>query len=266
MRANLKAYGGPVMMIAITPPGVERLPWACPRDHDHSGPRGCQIDEFAADEWALAAPKRWSELRQAARVATLRAVGFKPTLLERVWEPQKRGVPHLHIVLGMGSEPEKIAAHRFLDELQRLAGEYDFGFVQLHRKEMGPADCARYLVGYLLGRSKHKGTIRDNIAHPRMPRSLIWVTPKLTSETLVTMRRMRYVRWAMAALDGRCSILPSLRGQMLVDVAQLLVVFYRRGRSREEDDDERDRHFQRFCSLLRAMRRAADLQPMPAAA
>jgi hypothetical protein len=210
LRVNLVEYGGPVMMIAITAPGADRLPWACSRDHVHSGPKGCEVDAQAADAWAANCCKAWKQLRDDARVATLRALALKPSLLIRAWEPQKRGVPHIHVVLGMGSEAEKVAAHRFLDELTARVGEHDFGFVQLYRREMGAADAARYLVGYLMGRSKHKGTIRDNISHPRMPRSLIWLTPNLTLVTFCTMRRLRMVRWYLAALRGKATVLPRL--------------------------------------------------------
>ena len=220
MRVNLTEYGGPVMMIAITPPGVDRLPWACSRDHVHSGAKGCQIDPEAGDEWAGNCRKAWGRLRDDARIATIRALGLKPTLLLRVWEPQKRGVPHLHIVLGMGSESEKIAAHRFVDELDCRASLHDFGYLQRKRNLMGAHDAARYLVGYLMGRSRHKGTIRENIDHPRMPKSLIWLTPTLTKVTFCTMRRLRVMRWYFAALRGKASVVPRLGPDEMYEVAR----------------------------------------------
>lgn len=257
MRANLEAYGGPVMMVAITPPGTDRLPWACTKEHDHAGPKGCKVDDEAADEWSYTARGNWKHLREAARKATLDAVGLKPTLIERVWEPQKRGIPHLHIVLGMATEPEKIAAHRFVDELDARAAEYDFGFVQQKRKVMGAAEASRYLVGYLLGRSKRKGTIRENIADPRMPRSLIWLTPALTSlkrgGTGVTMRTLRYINWYFAALRGRCAVYPRLYGDIMFTVARVAAkVEPKKARAPGEDDEA---SFNRHVGNLKLMRR-----------
>lgn len=256
MRANLEAYGGPVMMIAITPPGKHVLPWNCPKDHEHRK-HGCKVKRDYADVWAAHAPANWKKLREDARIATLRATGIKPTLIERVWEPQKRGVPHLHIVLGMGSELEKVAAHHFLDELEARSREHNFGFVQLHRNEMGAREAARYLVGYLLGRSRRKGTIRENIADPRMPRSLIWLTPRLTSHTLVTMRRLRYARWYFAARARKVFAYPQLRGQMLVDVANVCSRIDPRRAGRAQDDEPPDAFFAEHFGTLVLMRRLA---------
>ncbi len=259
MHTNLRHYAGAVRMVAITAPGADALPWSgwrrdpktgrvrpCPPSHAHSGARGCLVESQAANEWSESVTQRWKELREAARKATLDALGLKPTLLLRVWEPQKRGVPHLHVVLGVRTEAEKIAAERFRQELDERASHYGFGFVQRHVHETGPRQAARYLVGYLLGRSKRKTGIRENIADARMPRSLIWLTPDLTigplvagrrtGGTLCTMRRLRYARWYFAAFSGRSSQWPCLRGQVAVDIARVVTLLERqRGRQREDD-------------------------------
>ena len=257
MRVNLKEYGGPVMMIAITAPGADRLPWACSRDHVHSGTKGCEVDPEAANAWAANCRKAWSRLRDDARVATIRALNVKPKLLLRVWEPQKRGVPHLHVVLGMGTELEKIAAHRFVDELAARASAHDFGFVEggtdrSKRREVGPADAARYLVGYLQGRSKHKGTIRDNIAHPRMPRQLIWLTPTLTAVTFCTMRRLRTLRWYLAALRGKAPIAPRLYAGEMYKVARA-ATYVKAAVDDRAPPPERELLFRQHLSALRLM-------------
>lgn len=252
--SNLAAYDGPVALVSITAPGADLLPWACSRPHVHSGTKGCRVEEFAADEWALAARDNWRRLRDAARASVKRAgLPTGSLVLQRVWEPQKRGVPHLHVVVGLGSEPEKVAARRFVDELHRLAPEYFFGFVDRKLAPIGAREAARYLAGYLLGRSRKKGTVRENIADPRMPRSLIWLTPVLTRRTLVTMRRLRYARWYFAALSGRCSIYPELYGDNLLAVARVTVYLEKQRPNPPPIDDERA--FQRACSLLRSMRR-----------
>lgn len=255
-QTNFEHFGAPVVMVTITAPGQDRLPWdeehepcARRRRHVHSGPRGCRVQQRAAREWSDTLSWRWAKLRGAARLATQRQLkrtsgelGPPPALLERAYEPQKRGVPHLHVVLGYGTEDQKNAAHVFVGELKRLAADYDFGFadgrgkkagvhgrgvVERHGVELRPMsgeDAARYLANYLTGRnSKKKNTIRENISDPVMPTSLIWLTPALssssTSERLqamrtrlgvtcgtgVTMRWLRRARWLWSALKGRCT-------------------------------------------------------------
>lgn len=226
LAVNLDAVGRPVATIAITGPGADRLPWDehyCTvergrRPHRHSGPGGCRVQERALREWCDTLSYRWQLFRQAARIATKRELGYAPAwIVARVWEPQKRGVPHLHLVVPFGTGAEKLAAWSFLKHLRRLAPEYDFGEVQRRRgrelKDRGPdlqplegREAARYLASYLAGRRAKKGSIRENIADPRLPRSLLWLTPKLTRGTLVTMRTLRRARHLWAHLDGRCEL------------------------------------------------------------
>ncbi|HVM69989.1 MAG TPA: hypothetical protein VM204_09185 [Gaiellaceae bacterium] len=310
-QGNLEHLGGPVVMISITPPGVDVLPWACTREHRDregnvvpcSGKRGCMVEPEAADAWAEhARTVGWKKLRDAARLAVKRAdLPVAGLVVERVWEPQKRGVPHLHVISSARTPIEYAAANRFAEELARLAPLHGFGFVdrgkriadqacpvrnhrdrgQLHActcahslPRISAYDARRYLVSYLTGRSKKKGTIRDNIAHPRMPKSLWWLTPALSSfstgeriegmrerlgvrgGTGLTMRRLRYARWAFAARDGRCSVLPRLRGQDLIEVAQVCVRLEpRKSRAPGESPEQA---FRRWFDLLRLMRQ---LQP-----
>ncbi len=260
METNLAAYGGPVVMLTITAPGEERLPWdeehcAHRRKHRHRGPSGCRVQQRAAREWSDTLSWRWAKLRGAAQLATSRAVGSSATILERAYEPQKRGVPHLHVVLGYRTEAEQRAAHVFVGHVKRLIGDYDFGFADGRGKKRGvqsrPARekfgvelrpmtgeaAARYLANYLTGRAgraKKKATIRENIAAPVMPRSLLWLTPKLTSKpeaitsdgrpTGVTMRMLRRARQLYAAAKGYCEF-PKWRD--VQDAAQTGLVYRR---------------------------------------
>lgn len=274
---NTAHYNGSVMLLSITAPGQDRLPWSCDRDHVHSGKRGCRVKDDAADMWAAEAPGNWRALRDAARLATKRALGVAPTILSRVWEPQKRGVPHLHVVLGVRTFLERRAADHFAAEVERLAPEYLFGEQVQLTKAMTAREAARYLCGYLLGRSKKKGTIRENIADPRMPRSLVWSTPALSSlsssprivamreridvaqGTGITIRTLRYARWALAVRNGRCAVFPKLYGEKMLTVARVLVRLDQSGRHAREDDDEE--LFQTWTRVLRAMRHADELRP-----
>lgn len=224
---NLEHYNGPVALVSITAPGADVLPWSCGRDHKHSGPRGCRVKADAADVWASNVTANWSALRDAARRAVARAGHEPPPILERVWEPQKRGVPHLHIVLGVATHAEREAARCYVDELARLAPAYLFGFVDRKLAPIHARDASRYLTNYLLGRSSSKSTIRENIADPRMPRSLVWITPRLTSATKVTMRNLRRARWVLASLAGNCLVHPSIRPEDSYDVAAACVALDR---------------------------------------
>lgn len=213
LAVNLTHVGGPVATLAITGPGRERLPWDeehCRRRgvgprHVHSGKRGCRAEQRPVRVWCETLSYRWQLLRQAARIATKRELGYAPPwVLARVWEPQKRGVPHLHLVLPYGTWQEMHAADVFRKHLARLAADYDFGRVQPKLRAIEGREAARYVASYLAGRSSRKSSIRENIADPTLPRSLLWLTPRLTRETLVTMRTLRRARHLWAALDGRC--------------------------------------------------------------
>src|SRR5581483_9145233 len=98
-------------------------------------------------------------------------------ILERVWEPQKRGAPHLHLVVPYGTPRERKVAQIFRAELARLAPKYGFGHVQGKLAPISGEDAARYLASYLTGRRRKKSSIRENIADPRLPKSLLWETP-----------------------------------------------------------------------------------------
>lgn len=305
---------GAVVMIAITPPGKnDGLPWGCTKEHrsrdgkslpHNPGKFGCQAEHEAADRWAGERGKtvatNWKKLRDAARLATKRD-GF-PTaalVIERVYEPQKRGVPHLHVIAGARTPIEYAAANVFAAHLERLASRHNFGRVDRGKRtpdarcpignhkaatvaeiqactcgyahpKVSAQEARRYLVNYLTGRSKKKGSIRENISHPRMPRSLWWVTPALTSlstyeriegmrerlgvvgGTGVTMRRLRYVRWYFAALARRVPIFPRLFGQDMLDVALVCARLEpKKARAPGETDEQAVR---RHVSNLRMMR------------
>jgi hypothetical protein len=262
---NLQFHGRDVAMITITAPGAEALPWdttscAIKKPHRCEGPRGCKVDGAAAREWADTAPHRWTQLRQAARIATKRRMGAAPLLLGRVWEPQKRGVPHLHVMVSCGGEDELEVADAFRAELARLAAHYGFGFVDRELNPGGPRQAAGYVAEYLTGRQRRararKTTIRENIANPRMPRSLLWISPNMTRVTKVTMRTLRYVGWYYGALRGTCQLLPRLFGEKIVAVATALTYLESTGLRGPPQD--RDELFVKHFHALRVMRQVQE--------
>lgn len=257
-------------MITVTAPGVDVLPWdrsrcKLKRRHRCEGPAGCVVHDEAADAWSADASARWAKLRQAARVAAKRATPHKtpPRLLGRVWEPQKRGVPHVHVVVDCSTAELLEAAEAFRSALARLAPAYGFGRVDKDINPHGPEKAAGYVADYLTGRQRRarvkKTSIRENIADPRMPRSLLWMTPQLTRVTRVTMRTLRYVGWYWAAVRGRCDVLPRLFGEKLQKTVQALITIEsnrRRGPPLDESE-ARLRHV-RNLRLMRQLQPAYD--------
>lgn len=208
---GLEWAGVKVATIAITAPGADVLPWdedhCAPRHrgraHKHSGARGCRCEARPLREWCETLPWRWKKLREAARLATKRQLDEEgrgdvvPWVLCRVWEPQKRGAPHNHLVVPFGTPAERRAAEAFRAHLERLAPEYGFGRLQKTLKAIEGREAARYLANYLAGRTGKKSSIRQNIADPRLPKSLVWLTPVVTSVSesprMVAMRDARGV-------------------------------------------------------------------------
>jgi len=301
MLLNLERYNGPVVLVSLTPPGRDVLPWdahhcvtrcvcghddhfhdgtgpcgygecACRAyrkvrrtpDHQHGGKRGCRVEQRQAREWCETLAWRWAKLKTNAANYTRRHVGRPPTVLERVWEPQRRGVVHGHVVLGCKTAAEREAACVFLAKLAELAPSYGFGFskpsprpargvtveelarmpaveaarfVRLDLKT--PEFAARYLATYLSGRSKYKPSIRETLADPAMAYlsgastgkgertrlAFVWLTPRLTRLTFCTMRFLRRARHLWACAEARCEVLP--RWQSLEEAVKVAALFWR---------------------------------------
>lgn len=264
VRVNLGVEGR-MILVTITAPGEDVLPWDehhCAGRHRyggrHSGKRGCRVDPWRAAKWADSLTYRWQLLRNAAQQATRRALKDELGLSRQppgarlgvyVWEPQKRGVPHMHLVVAYNTAEDRRAAHVFVRELKRLAPRHEFGFVDargrkrkddprrglLHDRygvevrEIAAADAARYLSGYLTGRNPKKPTVRENIANPMLPPAIVWVSPRLTRVTGVTARMLRRARWLAAALRGRVE---EPRWHSTRDAVETAAVFLQAFRSR----------------------------------
>jgi len=89
----------------------------CSRTSPHTtavfGSSAVTVEAVAANDWNRTAAARWREPHRRARQATRREFG--PSVLSplaRVWELQKRGALHVHVVLGFNS-PLAVAAARF---------------------------------------------------------------------------------------------------------------------------------------------------------
>lgn len=250
-RLNLESFGRPVALLTITAPGADVLPWdrsRCkvrdPERHRCSGRRGCRVVDRDAREWADTANLRWGWLRRAARQAVARAGLQAPILLERVWELQLRGVPHLHLILPFGTPAERAATQRFAGELARLAPDYGWGFVDTRLQGRTAAEAAKYLSGYLVGKgSKRKASIRETAqveaerrrrGMDRLPRSLLWLTPTLTRASGITIRSLRRARHLWACAND--PFVPRPSWSSFADEVTAQIAFVRLFRGREDDE------------------------------
>lgn len=207
--ASLKAYadwycqvGGRVRMITVTAPGVDGgLPWDEAHcwhlgEHRHSGEIGCRVLPAAAGLWNENAPAWWTELHRQARQAAKRSCASSPELLVKIWEPQKRGVLHLHLVVGYTTPAERAAADRYVAELVRLAERHGFGFVDRKLEVKDPSAAAAYLSSYFVTGKGRKVALRESVQSEILPRSIFYVARWLSARSGITMRTLRLRRYA----------------------------------------------------------------------
>jgi hypothetical protein len=206
---NLAVYeGASVVLLAVTAPGADQLPWDESHcrplgDHRHSGLLGCRVDPVAAREWNQSASDRWRRLHRRAYQA-VRRHGVRCTLLVRAFERQRRGVLHIHPVLGFATPAERHAAHLYAGYLEKFAAHYGFGFTERRLRKLSRKAAAAYVSAYLVTGKKGKESLEDSVRAPDMPRSIIHVSTDLTQRSGVTMRELRFRRfvWFIARATG----------------------------------------------------------------
>lgn len=185
-------------MVTVTAPGADRLPWGCSVDHGPcSGWKGCQVEQAAADRWNESAPARWALLWQRVR-NVLRGEGL--VILAKVWEPQSRGVGHLHLVV-------PVEVHRAVVRvLKESAADYGFGFVDDGRgvRAGSPAIAAgAYVASYIGDGGKIEG-VCEAIREGVIPSRSFYVAPAISGG--ITMRHLRLRRRAWAVLHLGASV------------------------------------------------------------
>jgi hypothetical protein len=234
LRENLRAYGGLVSMTTVTAPGEEAgLVWdtarcSHPPDEACSGRKGCRVLEGAADLWNESSRKWWSELNRIAKQHAdrrLRALGYEKRggLLVYSWEMQRRGVWHLHIVLGMQTAPEREWARVYVETLRRVGPSKGFGFVD--EKPLETPREARRVAGYLskyLAKWNPDGSIEVSETVTAAGRTLPnYVSRDLTLLTGATMRGLRNARLVWAWREGFLDELRFRPGELLPAIALL---------------------------------------------
>jgi len=162
IRENLRTYGGLACMCTLTAPGQEAgLIWdrnVCthPEGVTCSGMIGCKVLPKAAELWNEHSKSWWRELNRVAKQRADRAVrqlghDYRGGLLAYEWELQKRGVSHLHFVLGMESGVERAWAFEYVKALRELGPRKGFGYVDAKplRSPQVAEKAAAYISKYL---------------------------------------------------------------------------------------------------------------------
>jgi hypothetical protein len=216
IRENLRTYGGLVAMCTLTAPGEDLgLVWDREQCRHRPGVRcsgrkfGCKVLPAAAELWNGESRGWWRELNRRAKQRADRAVrrlghDYKGGLLMYEWELQKRGVWHLHFVLGMQTAVERAWAFEYVAALRDLGPAWCFGFVDakpLHSPQ--PAERASGYLSKYLAKWRDDGSMEVTETVLAAGRTLLnYVSRKLTAESGITMRILRDVRLAWAWREG----------------------------------------------------------------
>jgi hypothetical protein len=221
-------------MTTLTAPGVDAgLVWdksRCthPPRVKCDGRKGCRVVQAAADHWNESSRAWWRELNRIAKQHAdrrLRALGYEKRggLLAYGWELQKRGVWHLHIVLGMQTAPEREWARTYVEALRTLGPSKGFGYVDEKplEKPREATHGALYLSKYI-AKWHPDGSFEVSATVTAAGRTLLtYVSRDLTALTGCTMRALRNARLVWAVREGHIDELRFAPGELLVAIALL---------------------------------------------
>lgn len=217
-RENLEAYGGLVVMTTVTAPGQDAgLVWnrsLCqhPAGERCDGRKGCKVEGGVARRWNDLSREWWRKLNHVAKLRADRALcrlgsEKKGGLLVYERELQRRGVWHLHIVVGMETAVERAWAIEYVRALRELAPRYGFGYVDA--KPLRKPEPATHVSGYLskyLAKWREDGTLEVTETVRTAGRTLInYVSRNLTARSGCTMRALRNARMVWAWREGHFS-------------------------------------------------------------
>lgn len=206
---NIRAYGGRVVLVAVTAPGADLLPWdhdACLIEgpHKHSGKLGCRVVRDVADEWNECASDEYAKLWKAATIAAdrwmRRQYGSSVKLPRRVavvWSEQRRGVWHVHEALPAATHVERQWSKLVVDYVSRASTKYAWGFVDRNPlREAARFDGSELAARYLARNAASYLSENTSEAYGLPGRSLrSYVARRLTMKTGATMRNLRRVRF-----------------------------------------------------------------------
>jgi len=130
--------------------------------------------------------------RERARRACRNDTG--PIVLASVWQLQKRGAPHIHIVVSAGDR-----GRIFASAVKECARDYGFGFVDIATRTGNAAAVGSYLSGYV----SSEGYLHPPEYLALLPSRRMYVSRELQSATGATMgvaRRLRRL-WVYGNVD-----------------------------------------------------------------
>jgi hypothetical protein len=163
----------------------------------------------AAELWNEHSKGWWRELNRVAKQRADRAIrrlghDYRGGVLLYEWELQRRGVWHLHFVLGMETSVERAWAFEYVRALREIGPSKGFGYVDA--KPLRSPQLAEKTAGYVskyLAKWNEDGSFEvAETVKAAGPSLLNYVSRRLTAKSGVTMRVLRDVRLAWAWREG----------------------------------------------------------------
>lgn len=257
-KANIEAYGGPILVVAITAPGADVLPWQVYEMVKPDTGEIVSFREVALDRqivWNATASARYARLWKAAAKSADRLLerhghrGQMPRRIAQVWAPQRRGVWHVHEALPARTAIERLWSRqvvRFIDNVRKrefaipavtrwawLVDEhrgtvrrsfYGWGFIDRNPlRELGGGGSDRSASYLARNAAEYLGQNASESARRVKGRKLrTYVSRRLTMVTGVTLTNLRRKRY-LHVLIVRGEALPSWPEDVLETVWLLLV-------------------------------------------
>lgn len=204
--ANLREFGGRFVVVAVTAPGVDVLPWDRERcliegPHKCTGTVGCRVVGDVAEEWNADANDRYQRMWKAATIAADRWVrrvhGSHVKLPRRVacaWSPQRRGVWHVHEALPYETHVERQWSRVVVEYVDRKASSYGWGNLDRNPLREGGRAADRAASYLAFNASAY---LSENANERTLPGRQLrsYVARRLTMKTGVTIRNLRRVRY-----------------------------------------------------------------------
>jgi hypothetical protein len=124
-------------------------------------------------------------------------------VLDRTYEYQRRGLLHVHVVLGLATPAQRHAAMLYVAKLEELRSAWGFGFLDEKLSSIPGQRAAAYLSSYLVTGKGHKATVQETVLREDCPTMLVHISRELTQRTGITMRSLRRRRyeWVLARRD-----------------------------------------------------------------
>lgn len=208
---------GDVALITVTGPG-RRTAARC------AAARGQSVADWWR-WWNASAAARWRGLHLEASGAPRRRAkkdGATWTVEFRVWEFQKRGAKHAHVVAPMGTESQRTCTIAYVRNLAAAASWWGFGFIlggdkderpEAHRAPRVPrvpaGAAARYVAKYVASTGAGKDNLVSTVRRVAQRGSVLYVNPRRTrasgcNMTTLRARRRIYARhkWARDSERG----------------------------------------------------------------